>query len=170
MAPNPVVDPSSRWLAHVLTVVAIGLPMLAAAWLGWSSPPQWAERLGDGAVLELPLSMRLAIGALAMLPVLCVSTSLWFARTCFMAFSRGEHFTPHTIGALRACARAMFATGIAGLLVPTLIGLVASGGQRVSVDVGSGQVLILLFGAVVWKVASAFARGMALAEENAQFV
>ncbi len=166
----PVDDPSSRWLAHLLLVLALALPTLVAGWLLVSTPQQWMQRLGQPAALELTAAASVAIALLAMLPVLCVSASLWFARGCFAAFSQGQHFTLATIGGLRACARAMFAAGISGLFVAPLIGLLASGGHRLSVEVSSGQLLILVFGAVVWKVASAFARGMALAEENAQFI
>lgn len=157
-------DRSSQWLAHALLVAAIALPVLVVVAL-WQSPPSaW-----PGARDPAP-ALRRAAGALALVPALCMSVGLWRARDCFTSFARGEHFNAVTVSSLRACARAMVAAGLAGLVVPSLIGLLLSGGQRLTVDVGSGQVALLVFGALVWKVASAFARGITLAEENAQFV
>lgn len=168
---SAVPDPSSRWLAHVLLVAAWALPALVLVALWRSTPEQWAMHLGGPAPLQaLAVGTQALVVVLALLPALCMSAGLWSARRCFLSFARGEHFNLATVQALRACARAMVAAGVAGLVVPTLIGLLLSGGQRLSVDLGSGPVSLLIFGAVVWKVASAFVRGMALAEENAQFV
>ncbi|KQV86729.1 hypothetical protein [Rhizobacter sp. Root1221] len=164
-APNAPADPSSRWLAQALFVAALALPL---AVLGWGGVAGRAVLWPDGALPSLPV--QAACAGLALVPVSCISASLLFARRCFLAFACGAHFLRGTARHLRACAGAMFAAGVAGTVVPPLVGLLASGGHRLALGLDSSQVLLLLLAAIVWKVAAVLARASDLADDLAQFV
>jgi hypothetical protein len=104
-----------------------------------------------------------------------VSYGLVRAGRCFARFARNEYFTASVVRDLRAFAAGVFAAGVTGLLVPSLVGYLintwgAVNALRVGIELSSHQVLLLLFSAAVWQIAAVMARAGAIAEEHAQFV
>jgi hypothetical protein len=101
--------------------------------------------------------------------------ALLSARRCFLAFARGAWF-----GADAAAALASFGTRIAlastlGLVAPTIASLLLTlhlpAGERVlALSFGSGPVLGLLLGAMIYLVADVQRRAATLAAEHAQIV
>lgn len=118
---------------------------------------------------------RVAIAAVALLPVAFIVYALTCAWRCFRSFARGEYLSLAVVRNLRRFAAGMFLSTVAALVTtPVLTLLVTLGagpdGHTVSVNFGSTQALTLLFAGIVWQVAAVMTRAVAVAEENSQFV
>jgi hypothetical protein len=164
----------SRWLSAVIPMLMMLLP-LGLAW-------QWAELSADKIaslagvrIGALQPWQRVAAFAVNMVPVAFIVFGLARLRTCFRHFACGSFFTPPTIRGLRGFAAAMFGSGLAGLVTPSLLSLVLTvangpGQRQLVVNVHTGQLLMLLMASLVWIVAAVMARAAAIEEENTQFV
>lgn len=182
-APRP---PSGQWLNPVLAGCCVVLAMVlpAAALYGLctisdeAALVQLGVRLASGAsVASLaiqPWQWGVAIG-LGMLPVCAIAYGLLRAGQCFRGFGRGEIFSLGSVRHLRGFATGLLLSSIAGLLVPPAMGALLTlgapaGGRSLSVNLGSQQLLMLLFAGIVWQIAHAMARAVELAEDHAQIV
>ena len=166
-------------IALTCLVLAIGLPALTLYGLCTTPAEELLARQGGKALSTAaePVAMwQAALAAfVAMLPVLAMAYGLLRARLCFLGFGRGETFSLATVRHLRGFAAGIVASALAGLLSPTLIGLLltlgaAPGKRMLTLGVGSNDVLLLLFAGIVWQVAHVMTQAVALADEHAQIV
>ena len=165
----------NRWLAHALWALAFLLPAAVIYFLMSTPTEALLARLAvrnPGPVETWQLGVA---GVLALLPVTFMSLGLLSARRCFQSFARGEYFTLRAVKGLRGFAAAMFAAGVAGILVTPIGALVVTytlppGTRTLAFGIGSTDVLTLLFAGIVWQIAAMMAKAVALAEEHAQFV
>lgn len=166
---------SSRWLAHLCRLLAALLPALVA-WSMFARPIEaFLPPLGSGAEADMQTWQRVFVRLLALLPVSGTAYGLWRAADCLHALARGEYFSERTARGLEGLGAGMLAAGVAGLLVAPLAGLIATwnaapGKHALALSLDSDAIMTLLFGAIVWQIASVLRRAIALAAENAQFV
>ncbi|MEQ8346762.1 MAG: hypothetical protein RIB84_21080 [Sneathiellaceae bacterium] len=165
----------SAWLEAGSLSLAVVLP-LAVAWSWFTADPATLVAdagLPPGALLA-PWQV-LAGGLLSLLPVLLLAAGLLAARRCFRLFRQGAWFTGGAVAALRDFGSRVVLAGIAGLLLPTLLGLLLSignapGQRALVIAIGSGPVLGILLGGAVWAMALVMLRAVAIAEDHAQIV
>lgn len=168
----------SAWMAWASGALALCLPVLVL--LSWAlmSPTNLAIRanLPPGAVFgELALWQRALGAALTEVAALCMALGLWRARDCFKGFALGQLFTEQAVFGLRRFSVWMLRSALAALLgAPVLSVLLTFGNppgtRMLAVGVGTDQLLLLFFAAVVWLMAAVIGQGRALAEENAAFL
>lgn len=161
-------------LAWACAALAGLLPALTLYGLVSAGTPAWHAPLLAAALPIAPWQTLLA-GLLALLPVCGMAYGLWRARGCFQAFARAEVLGLDAVRHLRGLALGMVVAALAGLLAPTLIGLLLSldapaGQRRLSLSLGSTQCLLLLFAGLVWQIAQVMTQAAALADEHAQIV
>jgi Protein of unknown function (DUF2975) len=172
---------TSRALAWFCLLLAAMLPLVSLVYISSHWPLALVAALGDAAlpnrdaVLSAATSSQLLLaGVVGMAPVALMSYAMTIAYRCFSGFARGEYFTRTAVRHLRGFARAMFGAAVACLIVPPLVGLIITvggpGQASLVVSLGSQHLVLLVFAAVVWQMASIMAKAVALAEENAQFV
>ena len=162
----------NRLLWGACVLLAVVLPLWAALAL-WLTPP--GSALGLPAAVSFEPWQLAAAWLLGLLPALCAGLGFWVARGCFSSFARGEYFSASSVRSLRGLGLGMLASGVAGLAVPTLLWLMLGwnlpAGQRpLWFNIGSQQLLLLVFAAIVWQIAGALQRGIELARENEAFV
>lgn len=182
----PVSPPSlpglNQGLAWVCLALAIVLPLMALYGLSTASPDallaqagvQLSPRAGAEGVSVAPWQRVLAV-AIGLLPVAGMAYGLVRAWQCFSGFACGAVFSLATVQHLRGLAGGLLAASVAGLLAPTLLGLLLSWGavagqHALVVSLGSQQLLTLLFAGIVWQIAHAMARASEIADDNAQIV
>lgn len=165
----------SIWLAAVSTALAILLPI--AVLLGWFTTDISVLAGQAGLPSELAPDRRLFIiaGLVSAIPVLCLTWALWSARRYFLLLRSGVYLSRANVIALNEFGKFVALSGLAGLLLPTIIGLLltanAGEGERVLVvSLGSAPLLSLLFGGTLWTMAAVTANAAAIAEDHAQIV
>jgi len=114
-------------------------------------------------------------GLVAVISPVFLSVALFLVSRCFGNFSRGDYFSGENSKRLSGFGKWILLSGLAGLLAPTLIGLIltahAGQGQRVFlIELGSGPLLSLLLGGLIWSFARILERATEISEENAQIV
>lgn len=166
----------SRLAAHACLILAALLPLAVGFVLGvggiealLSAAPGSVEALSPG-----PFQTLLAM-AFASVPVLLTAAALMAARRCLMIFAGGRWFGAEAAQALAAMAARIALAAVAGLLAPTAIWLTLSaaagpGERMLVVGIGSGPLLGLLFGAVLWVIADVMARAARLASDWEEIV
>lgn len=179
---NPVADDASlRRLSRLMALFCLFLVVLFPSAVGWnwfSADP--VSRVADlnlpGVTASSAVAWQVGVsGAFAVLPAVIVAVALLAARRCFLAFSRGDYLTMPAVRALRSFGLWMTIAAVAGVVIPTLTGLVMTlnnpEGQRVLMIGIDEQVLIgLLFGGTLWVMAAVMTRAVTIAEDNAQIV
>ncbi len=113
--------------------------------------------------------------AAGVVPVALLSYGLLRARSCFQQFARGDYFTPRAISGLQGFSGGTFLAGVTGVFAAPLASLAltlgsGAGRSSITLNLGSHELLLMLFAAIVWQIAAALVRAAQLAEENAQFV
>lgn len=175
-------DRLNQALAWACLALAIVLP-LATFYGLWAASPetllaqagvQSPPGAGAQALFVAPWQRVLAV-LIALLPVAGVAYGLVRASQCFAGFVRGAVFSLGAVQHLRGLAGGLLVAGLAGLLAPTLLGLLltwgAPAGQHaVAVSLGSQQLLMLLFAGIVWQIAHVMASAREIADDNAQIV
>lgn len=174
-------DTGLRRLSRGLAVFCLFLAVLLPTAVGW----HWfsadlastvAEAGLPGVTVDHAAAWQVGLaGAFAVVPAVLVAVALLAARRCFLAFGRGAYLTTPAVVALRAYGTWVTVAAVAGLVMPTVIGLVMTlnnpEGLRVLMIGINGQVLIgLLFGGTLWVIAAVMARAVSIAEDNAQIV
>lgn len=171
-------DRGLRRFSVFLAVMSLGVAGLLPAALVWAAisgdvATHLAGRLHvDPSTLQ-PWQWALT-GCLVMAPVVCIGAALVAASRCFFAFGSGQYFDVGVVTALRAFGARVALAAIIALATPTLLGLVAlpssTGSHALVVEVGSTQLLGLLFGGIVWAIGGVMARAVEMADYNAQIV
>lgn len=168
----------SVWLAVISTVLAVALPIAPIALLlGWFTTDilDLAGRAGLS-VGEAPnQALSIIAKLLSLVPVLCLSKALWSARAYFLLVRSGVFLSRANVIALNGFGKFVALSGLAGLLLPTIIGLLLTanageGEKALVISLGSAPLLSLLFGGTLWTMAAVTANAAAIAEDNAQIV
>jgi uncharacterized membrane protein len=168
-----------RVLAWFSLFLAIALPALVAYSLVGGkafseAAKQWPRLAAYFDWATLPWYNVALASVIAMLPVLSMSRALWLAARCFRDFGAGHYFFQRNAQRLRGLAGWLLTAAILGLLsTPALSYILASGrggAGEIQVSINSQQILMLVFTGLVWQISRIFAKAIALAEENAQFV
>jgi Protein of unknown function (DUF2975) len=167
------------WIGWFFFILASVLPA-AVLWYALTTPiSTHLQALGMPAMLSksLPggLGLQVQMAALMLLPVAGLSYALWHAGRCSGAFARGQSFQRDVARALGRCAVGMAVAALAGMVLPSLMSLLLSwhlnsGPRALVVSVNSQALILLAFAALIWQIAAVLRQGIALAEENAQFV
>ncbi|UCV16692.1 DUF2975 domain-containing protein [Quatrionicoccus australiensis] len=124
---------------------------------------------------ELQTWQRL-LGCLLMeVPLCLLLVGVWQARKCFLLFGAGRVFSGEAIRYLRNFAAWSVASAIAKIFcdaaASVVVTLANTPGQRMlALGLGSDQLFLLFFAALVWLMAGVIGEGLALADENASFV
>ncbi len=164
------------WFSIALAIVlpiAVGFSLLASA--SPDNVPAQLSAFGKGVdFASLPWYGVALVTMLALLPVLGMSRALWIASRCFRDFAAGHYFFRRNAQRLRALAGWLLTAAILGLIATPLISLIVSLGRggpgSIAVSLNSQQLLMIVFTGLVWQISRIFAKAVALAEENAQFV
>jgi hypothetical protein len=154
----PVAALAGLWSASsesLLAQVGVALPAAAGLPVDWW---QWA-----------------AVVTVSMLPICGMAYGLLRARRCFLGFLDGAVFSLGTVRHLRGFAAGLLASSLAGLMAPTLLGLLLTwqapaGGRALLVALGAQHLLMLLFAGIVWQIAHVMTRACEISDDNAQFV
>lgn len=168
----------SNWLAVISTILAIALPIAPIALLlGWFTLDflDIANRAGLSVAGVPDQWFSLTAKLLSLLPVLCLSRALWLARKYFLLLQSGIYLSRANVLALSGFGKFVALSGLAGLLLPTIISLLLTantgeGEQSVIVSFGSSPLLSLLFGGTLWSMAAVTASATAMAEDHAQII
>lgn len=168
----------SRLLAHCCLLLVVALPIAEAIYCAIGD----AGALAVGANLA-PQSMatellpwqRLATAVLMEIPLCMLLAGVWQARRCFLLFAAGCVFTPDAIRYLRRFAGWAAASAAANMLCKAAASVTltlqnAPGHRMLAIGIGSDQVFLLFFAAMVWLMAAVISEGLNLAAENASFV
>ena len=166
----------SRVAAVACRVAALGMPFLVL--IGWISGTAtgaiYAEN-GLPTTITPTTAQVWAAGAIGLLPAVALSLSLLAAARCFAGFAADDWFVSIQPRALAASGRWLLVSGLLGLVMPTVLGLIltlnAAPGERMLVISLSSTVLTAcLFGALIWALGRVWETARAVAAENAQFV
>ncbi len=164
------------WFSVALAIVlplAVGLALFASSTRAMS-PAQLSLLTPYADFAALPWYRVALVMLIALLPVLSMSRALWIASRCFRDFAAGHYFFRRNAQRLREFAGWLLAAAILGLLVTPTVSLIVSLGQggigSIRVSLHSQQLLMIVFTGLVWQISRVFAKAVALAEENAQFV
>ena len=176
--PADAVDRPARLLSRVCLVLALALvPAVAGVLaLGWPEILSTAmPALGaDADLASLARWRSLLIFVLAMIPVSLMAAALFEASRCLAAFARRQYFTVEAVRPMRRFSARVFWAAISGIVVPTLVVLIATtagpGPARLTISFGSDDLFLLLFAGISWQIARVLGRAVALAEDHAQIV
>lgn len=168
----------SIWLAVISTVLAVTLPIVPIALLlGWFTTDllDLASRAGLSVGHAPNQLLSFIAGLLSLVPVLCLSKALWSARQYFLLIQSGIFLSRANVIALKGFGKFVAISGAAGLVLPTLIGLLltanaGAGEKSLVVSLGSAPLLSLLFGGTLWTMAAVTAKATAIAEDHAQII
>lgn len=167
------------WIGWFFTLLAIALPAAVLWYALTASLSTLLQALGMPAALaqspSLSLGLHIQMGLLMLLPVAGLSYALWQAGRCSSAFARGQSFQRDVVRSLGRCAMGMAFAALASMMLPSLMSLllswhVSSGLRSMVVSVNSQALVLLAFAALIGQISSVLRQGIALAEENAQFV
>lgn len=172
------VDRPARLLSRICLMLALLLvPAVAGVLaLGWPEILSSAmPALGaDVDLAQLARWRSLLIYVLAMVPVSLMAAALIAASRCLAAFARRQYFSAAAVGHMRRFSAFVFWAAISGVVVPTLVVLIATtagpGPRRLTISFGSDDLFLLLFAAISWQIARVLGRAVALAEDHAQIV
>lgn len=142
----------SQTVANACLVGALALPtlVLVGYFLSENDWPVWANVLG-------------------LVPVALLSTSMFSMHRCFTAFAQGNWFSEHPAHHLRLSGIWLAGAGLAGILVPNLVGALLAD-NSITLSLNSSQILGLLFGIIIWNLGAIWQKAHLLAKENAEFV
>lgn len=168
----------SRYLAISCLLLITVLPIAEAVY--------WA--VGDAGALAVRANLapqdlttglhawqRVAGAALMEVPLCLLLVGVWHARKCFLLFGTGSVFTPDAISYLRRFAGWSVASAGANIVCGALVSIMvtlqnAPGHRMLAIGIGSDQIFLLFFAAMVWLMAAVIGEGLSLADENASFI
>lgn len=169
---------TSHWLAWACLALMVVLPLALCMYLLMGDLPELAKMANlpvDAIQLPLHAWQRWLAGGVASVPLVMLLMGLWQARSCFALFAQGQVFTGRATQHLRRFAAWVGAATLSGVLAATVNSVVLTwhntpGTRRLAMGLGSDQLFMLLFAALVYLMADVIAQGQALAEENERFV
>lgn len=164
----------SKWLSRAIPALMVLLP-LGLIWHWIDTPADKIALLAGVRIGNLEPWQRVAALGISLVPTGLIVVGLGRLRTSFRHLAHGSFFTPPAIGGLRGFAAAMFMSGLAALVAPSLLSLVLTatngpGQRQLVVNLNTGQLLLLMMSTLVWIVAAVMERAAAIEEENRQFV
>lgn len=168
----------NRLLAACCLILIVALPPAEALFWGFADAGILAVHANlapQDIGAQLQTWQRLAAATLMELPLCLLLVGVWYARQCFSLFGAGKVFTPAAIRHLRRLAGWSIASAIANILCHMAVSVVLSlpnepGRRMLAIGVGSDQLLLLFFAALVWVMAAIIGEGLEIADENASFV
>jgi hypothetical protein len=167
----------SHWLAWVCMALIVLLPLALFIFLLTANVLEMAKLggLSGDAIQQLQGWQRWVAGGVASVPLAMLLMGLWQARCCFDLFAHGNVFTGRATHRLRRFAAWTGAATLAGPLAAMVNSVVLTlqntpGTRRMAIGLGSDQLFMLLFAALVYLMADVIAQGQTLAEENERFV
>lgn len=168
----------SRTLSATCLAAIVALPVAVLIYWLSADPTQLAVRANlPVSATHWPLEpwQRAAGALITAVPLSLLLLGLWHARQCFKLFAAGRVFTAEAVRCLRRFAGWVAVSVAAGIVASTAISVLltlpnAPGARHLAIGVGSDQLFMLLFAAMVWLMAAVIGQGRTLAEENAQFV
>ncbi|MEM7546580.1 MAG: DUF2975 domain-containing protein [Pseudomonadota bacterium] len=167
----------SRVAAGLCLGAAVFLPLsvLAALALGNGASALYASRIGLS-LSHAPSGAAIILATIvALLPALCASAALLSARRFLSHVADGRWFDQTAGRAIRNMGLWGIAGAICGLVAPSLIGLIltagaAAGERSLVISIGSGPLLALLFGAVLYLIGDVMRRAAALSADHASII
>lgn len=168
----------SRVLAVACLMLIVLLPIAVAVYWMLADVATLAVRANlsataiQGALLTW---QRIAGGLMAEIPLVLLLIGVWQARQCFRLFSVGQLFTSEAVCCLKRFSGWAFASALAGTLTGAALSVVLTlnnppAMHHLAISVGSDQIFLLFFAAMVWLMANVIHQGQRLAEENATFI
>lgn len=177
MTPTPLpLSGQARFAAVAARIVAVAVPpLLLVSWVAGRAGDSVATSLGLSSLASIHPGLVAVAAGVGFLPALAMSVALFRAADCFDRFATGDWFDTRQPRALAAAGRWLAISGMLGLIVPTVAGLILSidlpAGQRVlALSLSSSALISLLFGALLWRLGRLWAVARELALENAAFV
>lgn len=174
----PRIQRLSQLLAGACLVLMVLLPPMLAVYWAVTDTATLAVRANLTAAMvlgELQPWQRVAAGLSAEIPLCLLLVGLAHARRCFRLFATGRIFNAQTMFCLRRFSAWTTASALGSMVCGTLNSVLLTwhnppGARHLSIGIGSDQILLLLFSAMVWLMAAVISQGQALADENAQFI
>lgn len=168
----------SRLLALSCLALIIFLPIAEAIYWAVGDPGALAvnANLAPHAVANSLLPWQRATGALLMeIPLILLLIGVWHARKCFLLFNAGRVFTPEAIRYLRQFAGWSVASAAANIICKACVSMAITvqnlpGQRMLAIGIGTDQLFLLFFAAMVWWMSAIISEGLNLADENAAFI
>lgn len=118
--------------------------------------------------------LQAVLVATLMAPALLMGACLYQAAGCLASLAGPTTLTPETVDRLRRFSAYMLASALAGIVAPTVVGIVVSlvgtGRGTLSVGASTQQAILIIFAAVTWQISRAMQAAIAVADEYAQIV
>lgn len=111
--------------------------------------------------------------AVASIPVLLIGYGLMQLARAFAAIANGEYFSQRMFGSLRVFAASLSLSGFASLLVAPIVSLLVTWGNEersLAISIGSPQLGLIFFGALLWVLAQLLERAAEIEAENREIV
>lgn len=175
---QPRMQHLSRRLALGCLLLIITLPVAEAVYWAVADAQSLAvaaNLMPQNMIDELLPWQRVAGAVLMGIPLWMLLAGVWQARKCFLLFAAGRVFTPDAIRHLRRFAGWAAASAAANIVCKAAVSVTitmqnAPGHRVLAVGIGSDQILLLFFAAMVWLMAALVGEGLRLADENASFI
>lgn len=175
-ASGPGWRPLSRWLC-LLLAAAIPLSALVVLLNDWPrGVVAGLAPLGGGAHAFSSLAgwLQTVLVALLMAPALLMGACLYQAAGCLACLTGPATLTPESVNRVRRFSAFMLASALAGIVIPTLVGvivsLVGTGHGTLTVGASTQQAVLIVFAAVTWQITRAMQAAISVADEYAQIV
>ncbi|MEO1078375.1 MAG: DUF2975 domain-containing protein [Pseudomonadota bacterium] len=102
-------------------------------------------------------------------------TGLFYLRRAFLNFARGEFFDLSNSKDLRLFSVFLFVQALAAPLYHSLASVLLSwnhapGQKMLSISIGSSELQIVLLAMILWVISDMLVKGVAIQQENQQFV
>jgi Protein of unknown function (DUF2975) len=169
----------SRLMAWLSTLGAVVTPLLVAAVYVWPGLARALEFDVDhtGALLNasIPIAFRLGALVFSLLAIAFTVWALWSLRSLFLLYAKGEVFSERALKLLNNVAIALFAGVIVSFVMHAPISILltwplGAGHRELSLELGSGDFVMLFSAGVVLVIARVMIEASRAAEENAKFV
>lgn len=166
----------SKRAAAVCRLFALAVPaLLLVSWGLGDSPTAMFARFGLPADHGIGAFHTMLALVVSLAPALALAAALFAAARCFDGFAQGDWFGAGQPRALGLTGSWLILSGVAGLVAPTLLGLILSAnaapGARVfAIEVSGGSLTACLFGGLLWTLGHVWAMAREIAAENEAFV
>jgi hypothetical protein len=166
----------SKLAAGACRMLAVPIPvLLVVSWGLGDGSTAILTRFGLPADHEIGTLQAGLVMAVGLVPVLALVRALFAAARCFDGFAKGQWFGAGQPRALGTTGLWLVISGAAGLVTPTLLGLILSAnaapGARVfAVEISGTALTACLFGALIWTLGHVWAMALEIAAENEAFV
>lgn len=161
-------------LATLCAGIAITLPVFILVSQATDGAVSGVVHQGSSAWASGPLWAALVL-TVTLVPALMLAAGFLAARRALLAFAAGRWFDAGTVRDVAAFGRWTACAGLAGLVVPTLVSLILAigappGERALVVSIGSGAVVAMLTGGVIWTLGHVWTRATRLRAELDGFV